>query len=73
MSKFFEINCGTIQGSILGPILYVIYVSPLFDITNLSNFADDNYALTWSKSKLSTIALMEDKIEIIKNGSMIQD
>ena len=66
VSKFFEINCGTIQGSILRPILYAIYVSPIFDITNLSNFADDNYTLTWSKSKLSTITLMEEKNEIIK-------
>ena len=66
VSKISEINYGTIQGSILGPILYAIYVSPLFDITTLSNFADDNYALTWSKCKLNTITLMEEKIQIIK-------
>ena len=30
-SLFYEINSGTIQGSVLGPILYAIYVSPLFD------------------------------------------
>ena len=29
-SIFYEINSGTIQGSILGPILYAIYVSPPF-------------------------------------------
>ena len=45
-SMFYDINSGTIQGSILGPILYAIYVSPLFDLTDLSNFADDNFALT---------------------------
>ena len=67
VSKFFDIKYGTIQGSILGPILYAIYVSPLFDITDLSNFADDNYALTWSKSKNSAIALMENKISTIIN------
>ena len=33
---------GTIQGSILGPLLYAIYVSPLFDLLNITNFADDN-------------------------------
>ena len=42
ITKLFEINYGTIQGSILGPVLYAIYVSPLFDITELLNFADDN-------------------------------
>ena len=32
-SIFHEINSGTIQGSILGPILYAIYVAPLYDIS----------------------------------------
>ena len=58
--NFLNINHGTIQGSILGPIIYAIYVSALFDITNLSNFFDDSYALTWNKNKESTITLMEE-------------
>ena len=62
VSKFFEINHGTIQGSILGPVLYAIYVSPLFDITDLSNFADDNYALTWNANKDLAITSMEAKL-----------
>ena len=33
---------GTIQGSRLGPILYAIDVSPLFDIEKMTNYADDN-------------------------------
>ena len=35
-------DSGTIQGSRLGPILYAIYVSPLFDQEKLTNYADDN-------------------------------
>ena len=31
---------GTVQGSILGPILYAIFLSPLFDLTDLYNFPD---------------------------------
>ena len=31
VSFLHEINTGTIQGSILGPILYAIYVAPLVD------------------------------------------
>ena len=65
VSKFYEINYGTIQGSILGPILYAIYVSPLFDLTELCNFADDNFALTWHKNKQIAITLMENKIALI--------
>ena len=52
VSKFFDINHGTIQRSILGAMPYAIFVSPLFDITNLSNFADNNYALTWNKKNI---------------------
>ena len=64
-SIFHEINSGTIQGSILGPILYAIYVSPLFDLTDLSNFADDNFILTFAKNKEDAITLMKNKLNLI--------
>ena len=34
-------DLGTVQGSILGPFLYALFVSPLFDMTLLTAFADD--------------------------------
>ena len=67
ISKLYEIDYGTIQGSILGPVLYAIYVSPLFDLTQLSNFADDNFALTWHTNKQSAINEMELKLNLIVN------
>ena len=36
---------GTVQGSILGPFLYAVYVSPLFELTEFHAFADDNHAI----------------------------
>ena len=36
---------GTVQGSILGPILYEQFVSPLFDLMKMTLFADDNYVI----------------------------
>ena len=53
-NRFFYVNAkgnnsyirlsdiGTVQGSILGPFLYAVYVSPLFDLTDFHAFADDN-------------------------------
>ncbi len=46
-SMYYDLESGTIQGSIFGPFLCTIYVSPLFDIVKLSSFADDNYYLIW--------------------------
>jgi hypothetical protein len=42
-------NTGTTQGSVLGPVLYAIHVSPLFDLTQITNFADDNFVVRWNK------------------------
>ena len=64
-SVLHDINLGTIQGSILGPILYAIYVAPLFDLTDLSNFADDNFILTFNENKDRAISEMETKLSLI--------
>ena len=54
-SDFIEINSGSIQGSILGPILYAIFVTPLYNISELSNFADDNFALAQHKNQFACV------------------
>ena len=47
-SSLLDSDLGTIKGSVLGPILHALFVSPLFDICNLTNFADDNYCWSWN-------------------------
>jgi len=42
-SMFFEVPDGTVQGSVLGPILFTIFISPMFEIINATSFADDSY------------------------------
>ena len=59
--------CGVVQGSILGPLLYAIYVSPLFDLINLTNFADDNFLVKWHRQIKDLIAEAEHDLEIMIN------
>ncbi len=42
---------GTVQGSILGPILNEIFVSPLFDLSKITKFADDCRIFLWNQNK----------------------
>ena len=60
-------NVGTVQGSILGPILYSLFVSPLTEMEKIILFADDNYLLEWSENKSIVIINMQNKITRITN------
>jgi retron-type reverse transcriptase len=59
------LSCGVIQGSILDPILYAIYVSSPFDIKKLTNFADDNFILKWNKQTCQQIIEIEKELDTI--------
>ena len=64
-SILFDLICGTVQGSILGPILYAIFVAPLFDLSDLTNFADDNFIIRWNRFLPALIIDMEKSLEMI--------
>ena len=56
---------GTVQGSILGPILYAIFVSPLFDLAKMTLFADDNYVIHRSRQISELVTEMKRTLEKI--------
>jgi hypothetical protein len=61
----YDLLLGTVQGSILGPVLYAIFVSPMFDLEELSAFADDTFIPMSNTSLTKLITDMEKKIEAI--------
>ena len=40
-SDHLEISCGVTQGSVLGPLLFLIYVSDLSSVSKVLSFYDD--------------------------------
>ena len=59
--SLISVDPGTIQS----PILYAIYVSPLFDLLKLANFADDNFIIKWSNSMMNLIRDIENDLKIM--------
>jgi hypothetical protein len=64
-SQIYDSKDGTIQGSVLGPILYTIYISPLFDIAELTNFADDNFIIAFNSQINALIENLQMNLEMI--------
>ena len=64
-SVLLDIISGTVQGSILGPILYAIYISPVFDKVDMTSFADDGQVVRANKSKQTLIIEMEDSLKVL--------
>ena len=62
-SMVIDLACGVIQGSILGPLLYAIYVSPLYDLLKLTTFADDNFIIRWNSCMEALILDMQRDLE----------
>jgi hypothetical protein len=42
-SRIYDLLLGTVQGSILGPVLYAMFIAPVFEIEKLFSFADDKF------------------------------
>ena len=47
---FHMLDVGTVQGSILGPILYAMFVAPLFDLAKMKKLVDDYFTIEYNQS-----------------------
>ena len=62
-SRIIDNDIGTIQGSILGPILYALFIRPLYNIEKMTTFADDNYVVVTGDNKETILEELKMKID----------
>ena len=70
------ITHGTVQGSILGPVLFAVFISGIYDsVENLTTYADDNFLLNHHKQKevliQNTVEGATSVIEWLESNGMI--
>ena len=78
VSEWLEIKLGIPQGSILGPLLFNIFLNNIFlflEETSICNFADDNTIYASSKCTENVILKLKNDVEILniwfKNNSLV--
>ena len=74
-----RITHGTVQGSILGPVLFAIFISSIKNTTkHISTFADDNFALNHHKNKQEVLRRTKVSVEavqqwLVQNGMKVNE
>jgi hypothetical protein len=65
-SQYFDSNDGTVQGSILGPILFSLFVSPLLEKEDVMSYADDNYLIRGNKIKEVALQRLQFQVQKVQ-------
>ena len=65
-SQYYDSNSGTVQGSILGPVLFSLFVSPLLEKEDLISYADDSYIIRGGKTKEIAVQRLQFQLERVK-------
>jgi hypothetical protein len=62
----YDLLLGTVQGSILGLVLYAILASQVFDLQDFFAIADDTFIPGIGKNTIDLVVDMKRPIEVIK-------
>jgi len=65
-SQYFGSDVGTVQGSILGPILFSLFISPLLEKEDLVSYADDSYLIRGNKSKEIALQRLQFQVQNVE-------
>jgi hypothetical protein len=66
-SQYFDSDEGTVQGSILGPVLFSLFMSPLLVKEDLVSYADDSYLIRGNKNKEIALRRLQFQIQKVQN------